>query len=126
MTRTHASPDQLPTERLGDYAARTAELDDYYLRFESIPAGFDDRELLQGLPDNVCHSAHWGYVFKGRVVFRYTDGSEDIVEAGEGYYARPGHTFAVLEDAETVEFSPKHEFDETVSAVRENAASGPR
>jgi hypothetical protein len=84
-----------------------SQFGDYYVRFESIPADFDDAELLKGLPNDACPCAHWGYLFKGRMRFRYTDGSEDVVSAGEAYYARPGHTFETLENCETVEFSPK-------------------
>jgi hypothetical protein len=112
MTATHASKDQLAAEtvalpELGDYESRTTQFGDYYVRFESIPAGFDDAELHKGLPNDACPCEHSGYLFKGRFKFGYTDGGEDVVSAGEAYYARPGHTFEVLEDSENVEFSPK-------------------
>jgi hypothetical protein len=42
------------------------------------------------------------------------------VGAGEAYYARPGHVFEALEDTETLEFSPKEEFDKTLEAVSRN------
>jgi hypothetical protein len=94
---------------------------DYYVNFETMPAGFPPSpELFKGLPDDACQAEHWGYVFKGKVRFSYTDGSEDIVSAGEAYYARPGHVFEALEDTETVEFSPKEEFDKTLEAVGKN------
>jgi hypothetical protein len=126
MSAYHASKDELPGERFGDYEARTAQMGDYYLKFEQIPGGFDDRELLKGLPDDACQSPHWGYVFKGRLRFRYSDGSTDEIGAGEAYYARPGHTFEVIDDAETVEFSPVDALDETTAKVVENlrGASG--
>jgi hypothetical protein len=61
----------------------------------------------------------WGQG-EGRMRFRYTDGSEDIVSAGEAYYARPGHTFETLENCETVEFSPKEQFDQLMGVVGKN------
>lgn len=125
MAEMHASKDQIPAERvglpeLGDYEWRMTQFGDYYVRFESIPAGFDDAELLKGLPDDACPCALWGYLFKGRFRFRYTDGSEDVVSGGEAYYARPGHTFETLEDCETVEFSPKEQFDQLMEVVGKN------
>ncbi len=93
---------------------------DYYVRFESIPAGFDDAELLRGLPDDACPSEHWGYLFKGSMRFRYTDGHDEVVNAGEAYYAPPGHSFEALQDCQTVEFSPKVTFDQLTEVVTRN------
>jgi hypothetical protein len=50
---------------------------------------------FEGLPDYRCQSPHWGYVVKGKVGYRYAD-REEIVEAGEAYYALPGHTRQLL------------------------------
>jgi hypothetical protein len=116
----HASKDQISPERFGDYEGRLQQFDDYYVNFETMPAGFGDPEFFKGLPDDACQAEHWGYVFKGKVRFSYTDGSEEIFSAGEAYYARPGHVFEALEDTETVEFSPKEEFDKTLEAVSKN------
>jgi hypothetical protein len=87
MVERHASKDQIQPERvrlpeLGDYEWRMTQFGDYYVRFESIPADFDDAELLKGLPNDACPCAHWGYLFKGKMRFRYTDGSEDVVSGG--------------------------------------------
>ena len=120
MAQTHASKDQIPAEKLGDYEGRMQQFGDYYVNFESIPAGFGGSEFFKGLPADACQSEHWGYVFKGKVRFSYTDGSEDVISAGEAYYARPGHVFEALEDTETVEFSPKEEFDKTLEVVGKN------
>src|SRR5919109_2291100 len=116
----HASKDQMPVEKFGDYEGRLQQFGGYYVNFETIPAGFGDPEFFKGLPDDACQSDHWGYVFKGKLRFRYTDGSEEIFSAGEAYYARPGHVFEALEDSETVEFSPKEEFDRTMEVVSKN------
>ena len=122
MAQTHASKDQIPAEKMGDYEGRMQQFGAYYVNFESMPAGFGSPELFKGLPDDACQAEHWGYIFKGKVSFRYTDGSEDIVSAGEAYYCRPGHVFEALEDTETVEFSPKEEFDKTLEVAGKNLA----
>ena len=44
--------------------------------------------------------------------FRYTDGHQEVVSAGEAYCAPSGHSFEALEDCETIEFSPKEAFDQ--------------
>jgi len=40
----------------------------------------------------MCHCPHWGYVFKGALHIRYTDGREEALEEGHVYYIPPGHT----------------------------------
>ena len=120
MAEVHASKDQLPVESVGEYEVRTARFCDHYVRFELIPAGFDDAELLNGLPVDACQCEHWGYLFKGSLRFRYTDGHDEIVSAGEAYHAPPGHSFETLEDCETVEFPPKEAFDRLTEVVGKN------
>ena len=122
MAEMHASKDQLPAEKLGDYEVRKARFGDYYASFLSIPAGMG-LELFKGLPDDACQSEHWGYVFNGSYRIRYTDGHEEVVSAGEAYYCPPGppgHVFAAIEDCETIEFSPKEELDRTLEVVGKN------
>ena len=120
MSETHVSKDQLPAERLGDYESRMAQFGEYYVRFESIPAGFDDAELLRGLPNDACQCEHWGYLFEGTMRFRYTDRHEEVVRVGEAYYTPPGHSLETLEDCQTVEFEPKEAFDKLVEVVSKN------
>jgi hypothetical protein len=120
MAETHASKDQIPPEKFGDYEGRMQQFGDYYVNFETIPAGLGGPEIFKGLPDDACQAEHWGYVFKGKIRYSYTDGHEDILSAGEAYYVAPGHVFEALEDTETVEFSPKEEFDKTLEVVGKN------
>lgn len=83
-------------------------------------------ELFRGLPDDRCQSPHWGYVFRGRVSFRYAD-REETYEAGDAYYAPPGHTPVFFAGTEIVEFSPSDALDETLGVVTENLrAAGAR
>ena len=50
MVEMHASKDQLPAEKLGDYEGRMTQFGDYYVNFESIPAGMGGAQLFKGLP----------------------------------------------------------------------------
>src|SRR2546428_13434360 len=88
------------------YEGRFAELDGYTVAFETYTADADLAELFKGLPDDRCQCPHWGVVLKGKLGFRYADGSEDMIEAGEAYYARPGHTPVLFAGTQNVEFSP--------------------
>ena len=42
----------------------------YTVGFETYTADADLTPLFAGLPDDSCQCAHWGYVIKGRVVFK--------------------------------------------------------
>jgi hypothetical protein len=65
---------------------------DMLINYIEIPAGSDYSSLLEGLPDDKCPCPHWGYVFKGALHVGYTDGTEEVLEAGQVYYLAPGHT----------------------------------
>lgn len=77
--------------------------------FFSLAAGTDIAPLLQGLADDLCQAPHWGYMISGRVVVKYTDGSEETCSGGEIFYWPPGHTVRVADDAEVILFSPQEE-----------------
>lgn len=75
----------------------------------SLGAGADLAPLLEGLTDDACQSAHWGYMITGDVVVTYTDGSEEACTSGDVIYWNPGHTVRVESDAELILFSPQAE-----------------
>jgi hypothetical protein len=91
----------------------------YTVGFESYTADADLAELFQGLPDDRCQCPHWGYVIEGKVTFRFAD-SEESFEAGDAYYAPPGHTPFLHAGTELVEFSPTDALGETIGVVTEN------
>jgi hypothetical protein len=88
-------------------------------RLRDVPRGLRPADLFKGLPDDRCQSAHWGYVLKGKVAYRYGD-REELYEAGDAYHAPPGHTPLFYADTEVVEFSPTESFDETTRVVTDN------
>jgi hypothetical protein len=101
---------------------RSEELDDYTVSFSSYTADYDPAELFRGLPDDRCQARHWGYVLKGKVIFRYPD-REETYEAGDAFYAPPGHTPVVFGGSEVVEFSLTDEAAKTGEVVRRNVGA---
>ena len=91
----------------------------YTVGFESYSQDSDPAELFKGLQDDRCQSPHWGYVLSGKVAFRYAD-REELYEAGDAYYAPPGHTPFLYAGTEVVEFSPTEAFEETTAVVSDN------
>jgi hypothetical protein len=97
----------------------------YTVGFETYTQDADLSPFFSGLPDDRCQCEHWGYVIKGKVSFRYGD-REETYEAGDAYFAPPGHTPVLFAGAEIVEFSPTAELQRTIEVVTKNmeAAGG--
>ena len=111
------APDSLEVE---GYEGHFDEVEGYTVGFETYTADADLAPFFAGLPDDRCQCPHWGYVLKGRLTYRYADGSEDTIEAGEAYYAPPGHTPVLYAGTEVVEFSPTSELQATLDVVNKN------
>ena len=62
---------------------------------------------------------HWGYVFKGRITFRFAD-HEEVVEAGDAFYLPPGHIPIVEAGTEYVQISPSEERHEVADTMTRN------
>ena len=108
----------------GILESRSENLEGYTTSFDSFTADMDPAPFFKGLPDDRCQCPHWGYVLKGKMTFRFAD-REETYEAGDAFYAPPGHTPVVFAGCEVVEFSPADELAETMDVVNKNiAASG--
>jgi len=94
-----------------------AGLGDITVVFHELPKGTDFTPLLKGLHNDNCHCPHWGYIFEGTFRFIYDDGLEESFEAGEVFYAHPGHTAIVDQDVKFIDFSPSKELDEVMLNV---------
>jgi hypothetical protein len=105
---------------LEGYEGRLEHFDGgYTVAFERYTADADLTPLFAGLPDDRCQCPHWGYVVAGKVTFKFAEG-EETYQAGDAYYAPPGHTPVLYDGTEIVEFSPSHELGETFAVVERN------
>ncbi len=82
-----------------------------------LNAGTDMTPALQGLKDDMCQCPHFGYILRGALHCRYSDGTEETLRPGEIWYAPPGHTVWVEEDTELVEFSPEDAYQEVIDHI---------
>jgi hypothetical protein len=89
------------------------------VEFGQFNKTIDPGPLFKGLPDDRCQCPHWGYVIKGRLRFRFKD-REEVYEAGDAYYAPPGHSPIPEPGVEYVEFSPTKELAKTMEVVERN------
>jgi hypothetical protein len=91
--------------------------------FNQFAKGTDFTPVLKGLKDNMCQCPHWGYLLKGALHIRYTDGREEVLTPGDLFYLPDGHTGWAEEDTELVEFSPQAEMDTTLSHIKAQVGS---
>lgn len=102
--------------------ARYEELGPYTVGFEMFREDTDATPFLKGLPDDRCQTPHFGYVVQGKITFRYADG-EETYEAGDAYYAPPGHSPFIHGGTEIVEFTPTREYAQTLEVLAQNIAA---
>ena len=107
-------------EAMDGFEGHFEDIDGYTVGFETHTADADPAPLFQGLPGDHCQCPHWGVVLRGKLVYRYADGTEDVITAGEAYYARPGHLPLFFAGTEIVEFSPTAQVAETMDVVLKN------
>jgi hypothetical protein len=103
------------------FQGRQIEWAGMIVSYETFPKGVDAAPLFEGLPGNSCQSPHWGYILKGLVRVKQSDGDE-LLRAGDVYHLEPGHVPVFEEDTEILEFSPATEYRETIETVARNIA----
>src|SRR5436190_12590700 len=81
------------------------DIEGYTVNFVSFGIDMDGTPLLKGLQDDHCQCPHWGYVLKGRMTYRFAD-RDEIHQAGDAFYAPPGHVPLADAGTEIVQFSP--------------------
>jgi hypothetical protein len=89
------------------------------VEFGAFNQTIDPAPLFHGLPDDRCQCPHWGYVIKGSLRYRFAD-HEEVYQAGDVYYAPPGHTPVLEAGVEYIEFSPTAELAKTNAVVERN------
>jgi hypothetical protein len=100
------------------YQGRLVELGDLTVAFETVRGGPDPAPLFKGLPDDRCPCPHWGLITSGRLTLRYSD-HEDTFEAGDVYYAPPGH-LPLNVAGEFITFSPTEELEKVNAVLAKN------
>jgi hypothetical protein len=95
---------------------RTTTADGYTMGFTTIRQDSDLGPAFASLPGGHCSCPHWGYVFTGRLVFRFGD-HEETYEAGDAFYTPAGHTPAADAGSEFVMFSPADLLEATDAAL---------
>lgn len=108
-------------ENVAGLQRRFGEVDGYTVSFETYTEDKDYAPLVEGLPGDRCPSPHWGLVLRGKLIYRYGD-DEDVITAGQAFYARPGHTAWLAAGTELVKFSPTEQLQETFRVTRDNLA----
>jgi hypothetical protein len=104
----------------GPVADREDQLAGYTVNFVEFRQDIDATPLLKGLPDDRCQCPHWGYVVKGKMTMRFPD-HEEVYQAGEAYYAPPGHRPVRHEPGtEIVQFSPTDDLQKTQQTMMKN------
>lgn len=76
-TSRTAAPERF---ELSGFEGRYVEVGGYTIAFESSSEDLDPAPLFKGLPNDRCRSPHRGVVLRGRLIYRYGDGSEDVIE----------------------------------------------
>jgi hypothetical protein len=117
----HTNKDELEPMVFGEYEGRTADLGDWRVSWETLPAGFPpDESPFKGLPDDRCQCVHLGVAVKGSFKVTYVDGTEEVIRAGEAYRLEPGHFAQAIEPTEVIEFSPRDEHERTARQILKN------
>lgn len=99
------------------FSARRVEWSGMTVAYEQASDAVDPTPLFAALPDGRCQCPHWGYVLEGEITFRYAD-HDEVVSAGEVYYAAPGHVPLVKRSAAIIELSRTEQLQATLEAVQ--------
>ena len=115
------SKDSAPNvQDAGPAIDRGGDLDDTTVDFVTIRQSHSLAPLLKGLPGDSCQCPHWGYLLVGKIIVSYAD-YEETYEAGDAFYMLPGHVPAAEAGTEFVQFSPREQLAETLTAMKANA-----
>jgi hypothetical protein len=83
---------------------------------------YDETPFLKGLPDDLSPAPAWGYVLKGRCRVIYKD-REEVVNAGDVFYAEPKHRAIIEAGTEFVMFSHEEEVSKAAAVFERNLAA---
>jgi len=109
-------------EDMGVMVGHYEQLEDYTVGFETFREDADATPLMKGLPDDRCQSPHWGVVVAGSVTFKFAD-RDETYNAGDAYYAPPGHIPVIQAGTEVIEFSPTEPYQQTMEVLARNLSA---
>lgn len=109
---------------LGVAEDRSEAMEGYTFNFVSIRETHDLNEVFKAIPGGSCPVPHWGYVSNGKMTIRYDDDQQEVVEAGDAYYLRPGHLPVFEAGTELLIISPSKEYEELEAVFAQLAAGG--
>jgi hypothetical protein len=66
---------------------------------------------------------HWGIVLKGKLTYRYSDGTEETSGKGRRTTHDAGHLPFLHGGTEVVEFSPTNDLQQTMEVINKNMES---
>jgi hypothetical protein len=110
---------------IDDYGAvedRHEDVEGTTIQFLTFREDVDSAPLMRGLPDDRCNCPHWGYVFKGKLIFDLGD-REEIYEAGDAFYLTYGHIPRAEPGTEYLQFSPADELRAVSEHIQKNFAA---
>jgi mannose-6-phosphate isomerase-like protein (cupin superfamily) len=114
-------------DRIEDHGVavdRMKEAAGYTINLVTINTAQDITPILASLAEGKCTCPHWGYMLSGRVTVRYDDGREEILDAGDPFYMRAGHTsWRADAGTELLQFSPSDLLAEVDAAISKAMAS---
>ena len=115
---------ELPVTGEGDgFVFRETAWGAMHVEIDTFDKEFDVTPFLKGLPDDMDSTPHWGYIFKGSLRVKYKDSEEEVFNAGDVFYAAPGHTAIFEAGTECVIFSPEEEVKKVAPVVERNVAA---
>jgi hypothetical protein len=103
-----------------EWSSRVAE---YTVNIVELTEAMDLAPLLKGLPGDLCHCPHWGYMIAGTQTVTYADGHEETFGPGDAFYFTPGHTPRASAGASFVVFSPSDLLAVSEEAMQRNMAA---
>src|SRR3954452_9100275 len=104
----------------GPVVDRHQDVGDSTIQFITFNVDTDGTALLKGLPGDQCTCEHWGYVFRGRVTFRFP-GGEETFGPGDAFYVGPGHVPVIAAGTEYLQFSPAEKLRVLSETILRNA-----
>lgn len=89
---------------------------DMHIEYDIFRERFDITPFLKGLPNDRDQCPHWGIVVKGQLTIKH-DGKDEVVKAGNVFYAPPNHTGIFEAGTELWEFSPADKLKRTMEVI---------